>query len=541
MRLHNRLICLLIAILTVLSLTSLVVFSETENQIVQEAEKRYDFPALAGTTQGAWLIWGINKLGGEFNKTEYLKALAKNLPESDVNTVTNLHRIAITVNALGGDARNFNGRDIIAESVFYRENLGIQGVNGYIWALIALDSDNYEIPEDALVSRESLIASISEAMLENGSYSLNGTLPDTDITSMAITALAPYYESNEAVKASVDKSLNWLSATQKSDGGFSAWGIDNAETTAQVIIALCSLGIDFESDERFIKNGNTPFDRLMKYRIEGEGFAHVIDESGNKSVNDFATAQAICAIAAINDSKNGNRFFDLNKNDIETDKELISSAPESEDSKDAEKNKSVINPKFALISVALAVGILILLIIAKKVSRKTDIFIVIVAIAVIIALFVNADIQSTEEYYQAHLEDIESDSPTVILSIKCDKAMESDLFKQSLIEEGYIPENGIILPETEYVLREGDSVFEILNRAVRHEQIQMEYQGADGNTLGTVYIEGISYLYEFDCGSLSGWIYTVNGESPNLGISQYFPKNGDIIEVRYAVDYTLEQ
>ena len=100
----------------------------------------------------------------------------------------------------------------------------------------------------------------------------------------------------------------------------------------------------------------------------------------------------------------------------------------------------------------------------------------------------------------------------------------------------YIPSDGIILPPTEYVLRDGDTVFDILNRVVRRNRIQMEYQGADENSYGSVYIQGINYLYEFSCGPLSGWMYRVDGEFPNYGCSKYKLKDGQVIEWIYTCD-----
>ena len=94
----------------------------------------------------------------------------------------------------------------------------------------------------------------------------------------------------------------------------------------------------------------------------------------------------------------------------------------------------------------------------------------------------------------------------------------------------------MILPVTEYVLRPGDTVFDILNRAVRYNKIQMEYQGADQNSYGSVYVQGIHYLYEFSCGPLSGWMYRVDGEYPNYGCSKYTLKDGQNIEWVYTCD-----
>ena len=82
----------------------------------------------------------------------------------------------------------------------------------------------------------------------------------------------------------------------------------------------------------------------------------------------------------------------------------------------------------------------------------------------------------------------------------------------------------------------GDTVYDILSRAVRYNKIQMEYQGADKNSFSSVYIKGINYLYEFSCGPLSGWMYTVNGIFPQYGCSKYELSDGDRIEWVYTCD-----
>jgi hypothetical protein len=97
-----------------------------------------------------------------------------------------------------------------------------------------------------------------------------------------------------------------------------------------------------------------------------------------------------------------------------------------------------------------------------------------------------------------------------------------------------------MLLQTEYVLREGDTVFDILTRAVKTHRLQMEYQGSADGIYGTVYIEGIGHLYEFSCGELSGWHYLVNGDSPQVGCSAYVLSDGDVIEWVYTCDLSRD-
>lgn len=160
------------------------------------------------------------------------------------------------------------------------------------------------------------------------------------------------------------------------------------------------------------------------------------------------------------------------------------------------------------------------------------------SLALIIAVLIHGtNIQSVDEYYLTHIDDITPQSETVFISIRCDTVLQNyDELDKVLQSDKYVPQNGVILPETEYVLRPGDTVFDILDRAVRYNKIQMEYQGADKNSYGSVYVQGINYLYEFSCGPLSGWMYQVNGEFPNYGCSKYKLKDGDRIAWVYTCD-----
>lgn len=166
---------------------------------------------------------------------------------------------------------------------------------------------------------------------------------------------------------------------------------------------------------------------------------------------------------------------------------------------------------------------------------KKDILAVFSIILIIAVLINGTNIQSTEEYYLTHIDDITEESETVVISIRCDTILENyDELDPSLRSDEFVPPDGVILPATEYVLRPGDTVFDILERAVRYNRIQMEYQGADKNSFGSVYVQGINYLYEFSCGPLSGWMYRVDGEFPNYGCSKYKLSDGQIIEWVYT-------
>ena len=166
---------------------------------------------------------------------------------------------------------------------------------------------------------------------------------------------------------------------------------------------------------------------------------------------------------------------------------------------------------------------------------KKDLFAIAIVVFVLIFVFSGTKIQTVDEYYLTHIDDIKGDSETIYLTIRCDTILDNwnDL-DPALKYEKYVPSDGVILMRTEYVLRKGDTVYDVLDRAVRHNKIQMEC--IYSQNYGSVYVQGINHLYEFSCGELSGWMYSVNGWFPNYGCSKYVLNNGDRIEWVYTCD-----
>jgi hypothetical protein len=166
---------------------------------------------------------------------------------------------------------------------------------------------------------------------------------------------------------------------------------------------------------------------------------------------------------------------------------------------------------------------------------KKDLFALAIVVFILIFVFSGTKIQTVDEYYFTHIDDITEDSETIYLTIRCDTILNNwDDLDPALKHEKYVPEDGVILARTEYVLRKGDTVYDVLDRAIRHNQIQMEC--IYSQNYGSVYVQGINHLYEFSCGELSGWMYMVNGEFPNYGCSKYELKDGDEIIWCYTCD-----
>lgn len=251
-----------------------------------------------GSVGGEWMVIGLARSGrtvpdGYYeNVVKYVQENCNADERLDENRATDNARVILALTAIGKDVTNVGGHNLLAglDEMSY---VTYQGINGPIWTLIALDSHDYAPQGD--VTREKLIDAILGAQLPDGGWDMMGKAADTDITAMAIQALAPYYDTNDAVKAAVDKALDALSAMQNDDGTFStAFSGKTSESTAQVIVALTALGINPATDSRFIKNGLNAVDGLCSFYVDGGGFRHIA--SGD--LDGMATEQSYYALAA---------------------------------------------------------------------------------------------------------------------------------------------------------------------------------------------------------------------------------------------------
>lgn len=268
-----------------------------------------------GTFSGEWTVLGLARGGIEVPE-KYYKTYEDNVVEYVKSKNGKLHaakyteysRLILGFSSIGLDATDVGGYSMVAPLADLN-GVKRQGINGPIFALIALDTRGYDIPKAAegktQTTREMLIdyilnLEITQTSGELGGWALTGKVPDPDITAMAIQSLAPYYNTNEKVKAAVDRGLTQLSRLQLDNGAYNSWGTMNSESTAQVIVALTVLGIDPLEDERFIKvNSETGKESnlltgLMQFYSEGGGFKHVL----NMDTDAMATDQGMYALVA---------------------------------------------------------------------------------------------------------------------------------------------------------------------------------------------------------------------------------------------------
>lgn len=260
---------------------------------------------------GEWAVLGQARAGVELSdayiQAYYDKVVAyvrKNMgadgvlrdPESHNPVITDNERIALALTAIGKDPANVGGESLLKalqnKDIMKVTDTSNTDINGLVMGLLALNSRNYTSDTSWLVQ------AILGQQNADGSWSASAdrkSVGDVDMTAMALQALAPYYKDggNETVNTAVEKALSWLSGKYQS-------GYDSSESCAQVVIALSALNLDANTDARFTKTveGKTlsVLGNLLQYRVaKNGGFKH---QFADKAVNEMATEQALCAMAA---------------------------------------------------------------------------------------------------------------------------------------------------------------------------------------------------------------------------------------------------
>lgn len=288
---------------------------------------------IVGSTNGEWAVLDQARAGTLSsearqnyleNLKEYTDRLGGKLDETTKQVKhTEYERVILALTSLGVDASKFVANqdtyDLVAPLLdkstgVYEYQVSEQGNNGTIFALIALDSGNYLKTTEGNAVRASWIDTLINKQLSNGSWPIynadqsgegSGEFAsgsDTDITAMAVQALAPYYLSQSKfsalgatssyaqLKQTVDSALDYLSSVQNQSGGFGS-----AEASAQVVVALSALGRDAATDPDFTKNGTSVLGDLLGYYVESTGgFRHLMASE----INQMATEQAAYALVA---------------------------------------------------------------------------------------------------------------------------------------------------------------------------------------------------------------------------------------------------
>lgn len=272
---------------------------------LQSQVKEPSFGALGGD----WLVFGLARSGADISQ-KYLDTYYKNVVNYVEETggvlserkYTEYSRVVLALTAIGKDPRDVAGYDLLLPLADFDETVS-QGLNGAIFALLALDSGRYDIPENpnaaTQATRELYVAEILRREIETGGWALSGNEPDADMTAMALQALAKYRDDPDA-SAAIERGITALSSMQEPNGAYLSWGEENSESVSQVITALTELGISPE-DSRFVKNGQTLLSSLERFSCEDGGYRHTLSGGADK----MASEQALYALAAVHRAQAG--------------------------------------------------------------------------------------------------------------------------------------------------------------------------------------------------------------------------------------------
>jgi hypothetical protein len=311
------------------------------------------FTTKASGVSTDWSAIGLARTGHKLPDTYYQKLLNNvTYSQGDFSLVTDVERTILGITVSGGDATNAAGINLI-DKLTNNTHMTSQGINGLIFALLALDSKAYTVPVNALWTRELLINAIMTRQNVDGGFALGTGASDPDITAMTLSALAPYAANQALVNAStLVKAENWLSQHQEANGGYLSWGVDNSESVSQAIIALTANNIDPTSAE-YTKNGVTLLDRLFQFRLSDGSFSH----STELLSNGMATEQALQALAAyqLYLAGNGERLYDFTNSLPELEHvpaSLVQIRVEGPEGRLAEGSATAVTPLQALDSLA---------------------------------------------------------------------------------------------------------------------------------------------------------------------------------------------
>ena len=458
-----------------------------------------------------WLFICLTQWKPELDFGEYARALDEYLEKNGTLKPVDYQRIALAKSAIGTD------REWIINVI--RDYTGQGGIMSNIYGLILADSGDY-IPRS---ERLLLASELVKMQLPDGGFVLNGQYSDTDVTAMALQALAPY--KNE-YGDEIERALLRLSELQKDDGGFASYGTENSESSAQVLMALCALDIDYANDERFIKNSVTIWDALCEYECEDGGFSH----TKGGMVNGMATAQVLAAAVCLNRYLEGGGFiYDFKNNggageeaptlsenetesrtETETETESAPSKPSADGVFSVKITGALIKTVIICVTVLGALVALAVMLARRRLNKFKALWIILPAV-LLIAVTAFSRIETRDEHYAASYS--EGEVSTYISVTGCD---------------------GELLSRREIKTEPGETAFGQLKRALAAERINLDYGG--NAMLGNIYVRGIGGLSEFDYGSLSGWTYRINGEYPDKSCASCILSEGDYVEWIYTKD-----
>ncbi|MBQ1214859.1 MAG: DUF4430 domain-containing protein, partial [Firmicutes bacterium] len=472
----------------------------------------------SGYTYGyEWEVLSLTRSGKSVETANYLSSVetkyTSRLEEFGLDTKpTTMARVAVALGTIGEDASDFRGIDFI--DMICNTDRITEGGNEPMWALIALDSRDYPVPEGAKWTREKLVSEILSKYqnTQTGAFGLNDNVSTSiDMTAMALQALAPYVDQRKDVADAVDKALEYLKSEMNRDAGYGG----TVESAAQVLTALTALDIDAADVETgFAKSvARNLITNIMSFKVEdGEGFKHQADD---KTAQNMSSIQALYSLESYRRFvENENAFFDLT--DVNMRGLLQSKIDDAESLTEDDYTEESWNALQSVLEEAKAV---------VGDSSSTDEELKNAADAVAAAI--------------AALEAAKSEGGSVAPEVK------TITVKFRLVgdtkHEAAEDHNGYVnwIKTFNVTIPEDGTVYDAFVAALDKKGMDFEEgQHSYISSIKAPAAAGGYWLGEYDNGPYSGWKYIVNGEYPNVGLRYYWLEDGDSIVWRYVDDYT---
>ena len=558
-------------------------YSEYLKKALANIKKTVPTPQV-GSVSGEWAVLGLARGNASVTNSyydsyydrvvAYVKANIKSGEKLDNTKSTENSRIVLALTAIGEDPTSVGGHNLLT-ALNDLDYVKKQGSNGPIFALLAVDSGNYDYDD-----RDGLIEAILADRTDDGGWTYGEGGADADMTAMAIQALAPYNDDEHpTVKSAISTALKLLSGMQNDDGGFSSMGYRNCESAAQVVVALSALGLDANTDSRFVKNGHSVLENLLTYEQEDGSFWHLLD--GSQGVNQMSAEQGTYALVAYDRHVKGKHSLydmtDVVKREDASAQEVIDmidsigevneysydaiaearSAYTRLSSADKEKVKAT---NYKTLTAAEDAYKAILrekqseryeklkahydeLLSDKTKKYGTAAKKKLLSVLQTAQRDMNAAVscERVEEIFQKAMSDLDAVKPGDIeVTFRLIGALEATQ-DVDLTTDSYLPEYVTWVPTKTYALQENATVYDLFTEAM--SDAGLRYIGAESNYVSTIYAPsclGGYTLSEFTNGKKSGWMYTVNGTHPNQGLKNWTLNDNDVVVWHYVNDYSHE-
>ena len=502
-------------------------------------QKYYEGSEPSWTYGMEWNIIALERAGIDMgvDKEAYLASVKEELADEYGDLTadgkpTDLERTALAMYALGLDPRNIEMEDgstvDLIQWILDSERIS-EGANEAAYALLAVDANAANIPEGSRWNRDTLVEELLSFQADDGSFVLSKPVSGTgsiDMTAMSLQALSRYTD-REDVQAAVDKALDYL----KRNINMGDYG--TVESNDQVILTLLRLGIDpSDDDSGFTSWGANIFNATDEYRIESGGFAH----TKGGAVNEMATQQTLLAVAAW-------ERFAAGENDIYDMTDVMGGEepeePQNPDQAAADAVTEQINSLPAADALTLEDKA------AVEAAREAY------------EALTDAQKQYVTEETVTALEELENRIQELEDAEEPEQAYVTVAIEKFTIGQGYLVEPVLV------EITEGESTAQILDRVLGENGLRYDNTGSVDSSFYLSWIldeagsltaefpevslqhaeeQGITItnprrratLGEFDYTNQSGWMYTLNNDMPNVGMSDTEPKDGDVIRIRFT-------